>query len=85
MIMCPGEKINVADLPKNFTNQVSHTLHIEGIPITAKLNDTLAMVEKTMIQRALKVTGNIQTRAAELLGIGKSGLNQKIKKFKLDI
>jgi two-component system NtrC family response regulator len=31
------------------------------------------------------MTGNIQSQAAELLGIGKSGLNWKIKKFKLDV
>jgi two-component system NtrC family response regulator len=85
MIMCPAGKIDVPDLPKNFTYQVGRTLHIEGIPLNAKLNETLAMVEKTMILRALKVTGNVQARAAELLGIGKSGLNQKIKKLKLDI
>jgi two-component system NtrC family response regulator len=84
MILCPGDRINVSDLPKNFTNQAGGTLHIEGIPVNAKLNETLVMVEKSMIQRALKVTGNVQARAAELLGIGKSGLNQKIKKFKLD-
>jgi two-component system, NtrC family, response regulator len=85
VIMCPEEKIRVTDLPKNFTNQVDNTLRLEGIPISANLNDTLAMVEKTMIHRALKLTGNVQTRAAELLGIGKSGLNQKIKKFHLDV
>jgi two-component system, NtrC family, response regulator len=85
VIMCPGEKIRVSDLPKNFTNQADNALHLEGIPITANLNDTLVMVEKTMIQRALKLTGNVQARAAELLGIGKSGLNQKIKKLQLDV
>jgi len=85
VIMCPEEKIRVADLPKNFTNQVDNALRLEGIPINANLNDTLAMVEKTMIHRALKLTGNVQARAAELLGIGKSGLNQKIKKFHMDI
>jgi two-component system NtrC family response regulator len=42
------------------------------------------MIEKKMIERALKLTNNVQSRAAELLGIGKSGLNWKIKKFKLD-
>jgi two-component system NtrC family response regulator len=35
--------------------------------------------------RALKKTGYVQSRAAELLGIGKSGLNQKIKKYNLDV
>jgi two-component system NtrC family response regulator len=43
------------------------------------------MIEKTMILRALKKTGYVQSRAAELLGIGKSGLNQKIKKYNLDV
>ncbi|MDX9785636.1 MAG: sigma-54 dependent transcriptional regulator [Desulfobacterales bacterium] len=85
MIMCPGEKISVADLPKNFTSQAGSAWQIDAVPITANLNDTLAMVEKMMIERALNATGNVQTRAAELLGIGKSGLNQKIKKFKLDV
>ena len=43
------------------------------------------MIEKKMIERALKLTNNVQSKAAELLGIGKSGLNWKIKKFKLDV
>jgi len=38
-----------------------------------------------MIKRALKLANNVQSHAAEMLGIGKSGLNQKIKKFKLDV
>jgi two-component system NtrC family response regulator len=36
-----------------------------------------------MIVRALKKANYIQAHAADLLGIGKSGLNQKIKKYKL--
>ncbi|MFO7884154.1 MAG: helix-turn-helix domain-containing protein [Desulfobacteraceae bacterium] len=41
------------------------------------------MVEKKLIQRAMSRAGNIQTEAAKLLGIGKSGLSQKIKKYGL--
>jgi len=48
------------------------------------LDETLSMIEKKMIQRALQLTNNVQSKAAELLGIGKSGLNWKMKKFKLD-
>ncbi len=51
----------------------------------AKLSDTLAEIEKTMILRALKISNNVQSHAAALLGIGKSGLNQKIKKYNLDV
>lgn len=84
MVLCQGSHITVAGLPKEFKNSVYNMLYIEGIPAGAKLDDTMAMIEKKMIQRALKLTDNVQSKAAELLGIGKSGLNWKIKKFKLD-
>jgi len=74
MIMCQSSNIKISDLP---------TLHIEGIPANAKLDNVLTMIEKRMIIRALKLTNNVQSQAAGLLGIGKSGLNWKLKKFKL--
>ena len=85
MILSPGDKIQVSDLPKNFRENVHNTLYLETIPENARLYETLAMIEKAMIERALKMAGNVQSRAAEMLGIGKSGLNQKIKKYRLDI
>jgi two-component system NtrC family response regulator len=84
IILSPGEIIRVSDLPRGFKDNVHNTLHLEGIPADAKLYDTLAMIEKAMIKRALKVSDNVQAHAAALLGIGKSGLNQKIKKYNLD-
>jgi two-component system NtrC family response regulator len=83
MVLCPGDKIGVADLPRDFKDNVYSTLRLDGIPATAKLYETLDMVEKIMIERALKITNNVQAHAAELLGIGKSGLNQKLKKFNI--
>jgi two-component system NtrC family response regulator len=85
MIMCSGDAIEESDLPRDFKESVYNVLHIEGIPADAKLNDTLALIEKKMVERALKLTDNVQSQAAALLGIGKSGLNWKIKKFKLDV
>jgi len=85
MIMSPGGTIRPADLPKSFRDTVHDDLYLESIPADAKLQDTLVMIEKTMILRALKKTNYVQARAAELLGIGKSGLNQKIKKYNLDV
>lgn len=85
MVLCPAENIRVNDLPKDFYDNAYNTLHIDGIPADAKLDDTLAKIEKQMIERALRLTNNVQSQAAELLGIGKSGLNWKIKKFKLDV
>lgn len=85
MILCPGETIQLSDLPRDFQENVSRPLNLENIAENAQLNETLAMVEKVMIKRALKLSNNIQARAAALLGIGKSGLNQKIKKYDLEI
>ncbi len=85
MILCPGDIIRLADLPTDFTDSVHNTLHLDGIAADAKLYDTLATIEKAMIERALKMTDYVQAHAAEILGIGKSGLNQKIKKYNLDI
>lgn len=84
MVMCTSAKISEADLPKEFKANAYNTLHLEGIPANAYLHETLDLIEKKMIRRALKLTGNVQSEAAKLLGIGKSGLNWKIKKFKLD-
>ncbi|MDJ0667175.1 MAG: sigma-54 dependent transcriptional regulator [Desulfobacterales bacterium] len=83
MVMCPGETITIEDLPREFRDQVKNTLHLDGIPVDAQLYETLAWVERRMIERAMRMADNVQTRAAEILGIGKSGLNQKLKKYKL--
>lgn len=85
MILCPGEFIRISDLPNHVRANVNNTLQLEDIPIETSLYETLAIVEKKMITRALKLTNNVQSHAAKLLGIGKSGLNQKIKKYKLEI
>jgi two-component system NtrC family response regulator len=85
MILCPNEIITGDDLPRGFKSSLDNALHIDGIPANAKLYETLEMVEKTMIQRALKMADNVQSHAAAILGIGKSGLNQKIKKYSLEV
>ena len=83
VVMSPEEIIQVSDLPKDFVDNAHSTLHMDNIPMDANLYDTLALVEKNMIIRALKKANYVQAHAAELLGIGKSGLNQKIKKYDL--
>jgi len=85
MVLCPGNIIRVSDLPREFKKSIRHSLHLDGISDNANLYETLDMVEKAMIERALAISQNVQSHAAELLGIGKSGLNQKIKKYGIKI
>ena len=81
MVLCPGTIISVSDLPRDFRHSIIEGQHLEGIPENAKLFETLSEIEKTMILRALKLCDHIQSDAALLLGIGKSGLNKKMKKY----
>lgn len=85
MILCPDSVIQESDIPKSLKESLNNSLPLEDIPLDGNLYDTLAHVEKKMIEMALKRADNVQSHAAELLGIGKSGLNQKIKKYKMDI
>jgi len=83
VILSSGNLICPADLPPQLRLSSGSTLQLDGIPDDIGLSETLAAVEKRMIQRAMKLSGNVQTKAAQLLGIGKSGLNQKLKKFNI--
>jgi two-component system NtrC family response regulator len=84
MVLCPGEKITVSDLPNDFKFNVYDAQQLNGIHENAKLYETLYTIEKKMIERALRLTNNVHSEAAELLGVGKSGFSKKIKKYEID-
>ena len=87
MVMCSEQVIHVEDLPKDFKQNVSKgtRLQLDDLSLKDTLYGTLAHVEKQMILQALEKADYVQARAAELLGIGKSGLNQKLKKYDIDV
>jgi len=87
MVMCPGDTIRVDDLPKDFRKNISmdNALRLDDLPSQATLYEALAHVEKQMILHALQKADYVQAHAAALLGIGKSGLNQKLKKYNIDV
>jgi len=51
------------------------------VPPSASLNDVLYAIEEKMLIQALEETGHIQARAADQLGITKSLLQYKMKKY----
>ncbi len=81
MVLCPDDIIRVSDLPKYLKSTLSGEPQLENIPVDAKLFETLADIEKKMLLRALASCNNIQSEAAQLLGIGRSGFNKKLKKY----
>ena len=58
-------------------------LCLNSIPIDASLPGSMQNFEKLMIKRALANSDMVQSKAANLLGIGRSGLHQKIQKYNL--
>ncbi|MCG6894015.1 MAG: sigma-54 dependent transcriptional regulator [Desulfobacteraceae bacterium] len=84
MVMCSGDVIRVSDLPRDFRETVTEIDRFYGIPENAKLQETLESIEKRMISRALRMCNNVQSDAAAMLGIGKSGFNKKLKKYGLN-
>jgi len=54
---------------------------LDFIPDSVELNDVLYTVEERMLNRALEKTAHVQARAAEQLGITKSLLQYKMKKY----
>ena len=53
------------------------------VSLSHSLNDQIENLERELLKKALIQTGNIQTRAAELLGISERVLRYKIEKYKI--
>ena len=81
MVLCSDDTIRVSDLPRYFRKNLMGEPQLENIPMDAKLFETLADIEKSMLLRALANCNNVQSEAAHLLGIGRSGFNKKLKKY----
>ena len=88
-ILCNNNCIEIADAqPGNEENSPQSSFEInfdtENMEITdTSLPDMLGAIEKKMLRNALKKAENVQTRAAKILGITKSLLQYKMKKFGL--
>lgn len=71
-------KIQVEDLPEYIVDKVENS--VPGNNSTIKMADS---EERSVIEKALFAASGNKTKAAELLGISRSGLYEKLKKFQL--
>jgi len=85
VVLNSGGVIELKDLPAE-CSQNPEGLDVEGfIPPDAPLQTTLEEIEERMIRRALGHAGNVQSRAAERLGITKSLIQHKMKKYNITL
>lgn len=85
VILCGNNLITAQDLPGELVPAPTEAkLEIDHfIPLHTPLPEALESIEEQMIRRALERSGQVQVRAAELLGITKSLLQYKLKKYHL--
>jgi two-component system NtrC family response regulator len=85
-ILCSGNLIRPEDVQPDTVGNKDGMQWIDGfdveqaIPANTPLPDVLDGIEKKMVLTALEKSENIQTKAAEALGITKSQLQYKMKK-----
>ncbi|MFH1596598.1 MAG: sigma-54 dependent transcriptional regulator [Pseudomonadota bacterium] len=87
VILCHNNLITPNDLPAELAPAAPDSrLDIDRfIPLHTPLPEALDHIEEQMIRRALEQSGHVQVRAAELLGITKSLLQYKLKKYHLTV
>jgi len=84
LAFCDGEQIGREHLPT--LNQASSTAFASSLPaeIRMSLPDTVADVERRMIESALRQANGNQARAAQILKIPRTTLRDKIAKYNLN-
>jgi len=87
-ILCSNDRIDAEDVQPDSTElrsqEWSSGLDLaQFVPEELKLSDVLNGIEEKLVRQALENADNIQARAAEHLGITKSLLQYKMKKYKL--
>ena len=84
MVMVPGPVIGVDDLPPEIRGEESQfKSSVDLLPVELNLADTLDKIEAALIKRALVRADFVQAHAAELLGISRSLMQYKLKKYNI--
>lgn len=88
-VMVDGEIIEVDDLPENISMQAENIVG-KGLPDGFRFdesmgfNDAVDNFQRHLILKALKKTGWVKAKAAELLKINRTTLVEKIKKLEIE-
>ena len=81
-----GMSIDRQDLPPQFTGGADGQSRLPVPSVTAagvNLPEIIDMIEQAMIRQALELSGGVKARAAQLLGLNRTTLVEKLKRFDL--
>lgn len=84
LVLCRGKTIMAADLPAEIREspEIEEGLDMQ-ISWEKGLAETVDAIEERIIRQALKKAGNVQAKAAKMLGVSRSNLQYKMKKYGL--
>jgi transcriptional regulator with GAF, ATPase, and Fis domain len=77
--------IQPSHIPSHIVGDLESQMIMPSLPEGASINERLKEIEKGMIIQALRKTGGVQARAAELLGLTQRSMWHKIKKHDIDV
>ena len=82
LVMSSDETITLGDLPDDLVKKKKEKIDLDKIvPRNLTLAEALEQIEGKLIVRALKASNNVQSKAAEMLGISRRVMHYKIKKY----
>jgi two-component system NtrC family response regulator len=82
LVMSSDETITLGDLPDHLVEKKREKIDLDKIvPRNLTLAEALEQIEGKLIVRALKASNNVQSKAAEMLGISRRVMHYKIKKY----
>jgi transcriptional regulator with PAS, ATPase and Fis domain len=82
MITVKDKEIRVEDFPRRI--RVQREKHVAG-DYTCSLRETLENAEKNAIIETLRLAGGSKLKASRILGIHRTGLYQKVKKYQITV
>jgi len=84
VVLADADTIGMDDLPAEIRDEeAQYKSAVDMLPTAINLPDTLEKIEAALIRRALAKSEFVQVKAADLLGISKSLLQYKLKKYKI--
>jgi two-component system NtrC family response regulator len=85
VVLNSGGKITLDDLPEDLIDSEEELDFERFVPANLPLPKALEKIEEKLIRNALARCSNVQSHAAESLGITKSLIQHKIKKYNIAI
>ncbi|GFK92980.1 Transcriptional regulatory protein ZraR [Fundidesulfovibrio magnetotacticus] len=84
VVLASGELIGVEELPAEVRDEeTQYKSAVDLLPVQINLGETLERIEAALVRRALARVDFVQVKAAEMLGVSKSLLQYKLKKYNI--